>query len=70
MRRFRITGGPAPRDIRITDSETGVDLTSLVLSIDLEMHPHKLARVALHGFVEVDVEAVDSDVPVSKAGGQ
>jgi hypothetical protein len=62
MRRFKITGGPAPVDVKVVDSESGVDITNVVLGFELVANPSKLMLVKFTTFAEVDLEAVDEDV--------
>jgi hypothetical protein len=61
MRHVRIVGGPAPVQIRIYDSETGADLTSLFYGLKVHCNAHEgtsqLAKVELLAFVELDLEA-------------
>jgi hypothetical protein len=59
MRRLKITGGPNPRDVRIIDTETGVDLTSVILGFTIEGNPNGLLKARLTTFVELDLEAGD-----------
>jgi len=60
VRRVVVSGGPSPRDVRVRDSETGADLTSLFLSFTLVADGNKLTTIKLNAFAEAeDVVAED-----------
>jgi hypothetical protein len=56
-RRFRITGGPSPADVRVVDLSTGADITASVRALTIRGTTEKLVEVDLTGFAEFDLEA-------------
>lgn len=66
-RTVRITGGPAPSDIKIVDKTTGADLTSLFLSFRVEADGKGMTRVFLECFAEMDLEAEIAEAKVVDA---
>lgn len=62
MRRVIVSGGPSPLDIRIRDSETGQDLTSLFRSFEIIADGTKLVSARLTTFVELEELTAETGV--------
>ncbi len=62
-RRLKITGGPAPADVRIIDVATEADITGTVHGLKIHGVGGRLLEVELRGFAEVDLEAENADAP-------
>lgn len=54
--RVRITGGPNPRDVKVVDADTGVEIPE-ILSATIDVRPDRLVSVKLEVLAELDVEA-------------
>lgn len=58
MRRVLISGGPGPSTIKVTDKQTGNDITHLFVGFELIAPQGKMLRVKLEAFAELAAEAV------------
>lgn len=70
MKRVRITGGPAPANIRIMlmgedegeGAVEGLDITSQVFSLRVQADGRHLAKATLTMFAEVDMQVEVDDL--------